>query len=231
MFDEFCEWYLTKKQMDLPPPYQIGGPNAGGARKKKKKKGFKGAEDDDPGLEASKKFDKIEKEVEKMVVDSTKMEDLWSRLDFNANGIASLAEIDKFVISIPHFDILNHKPALMRAYKYTISDAGGGDGDDWVEPQEFSALLRNSVFYNRLFYVFDLVDTGDDRRVDIDEFKASLHKLGLNLSPKAAEEEFRLIDKNGGGQVMFDEFCEWYLRKKNSDLPPPYSLKRSKYDQ
>lgn len=31
------------------------------------------------------------------------------------------------------------------------------------------------------------------------------------------EKEFKSIDKNGGGQVLFDEFCEWSI-KKNLDL-------------
>jgi hypothetical protein len=39
-------------------------------------------------------------------------------------------EIDKFIVE--RFPVLNHKPALMRAYKRTISRDGGGDGDDYV---------------------------------------------------------------------------------------------------
>ena len=41
------------------------------------------------------------------------------------------AELDKWVVE--HYAaVLNNKPALMRAYKRTISREGGGDGDDWV---------------------------------------------------------------------------------------------------
>jgi hypothetical protein len=45
-------------------------------------------------------------------------------------GKVSLAEVDKFVLE--QYPLLNNKPALMRAFKRTISKAGGGDGDDWV---------------------------------------------------------------------------------------------------
>ena len=31
------------------------------------------------------------------------------------------------------------------------------------------------------------------------------------------EAEFRSIDENGGGQILFDEFCTWSI-KKNLDL-------------
>ena len=109
----------------------------------------------------------------------------------------------------------------MRAYKRTTSKEGGGDGDAYVEKKEFKFLLRDMVFYNKLYFVFDEVDTGDDRRVDVDEFKKSLAKLGMKLSPEEAKAEFESIDLNGGGQVLFDEFCTWYLVKKGmvSTLP------------
>ena len=27
------------------------------------------------------------------------------------------------------------------------------------------------------------------------------------------DKEFDIIDENGGGQILFDEFCEWAIRK------------------
>ena len=44
------------------------------------------------------------------------------------------------------YPLLNHKPALMRAYKMTISKKGGGDGDDWVQKHEFKRLLANQGY-------------------------------------------------------------------------------------
>lgn len=85
------------------------------------------------------------------------MADLWSRLDFNGNGKSTLAEINKFVVE--KYPLLNNAPALMRAYKRTLSREGGGDGDDWVEKHEFANLLKNLILFNRLFAAFDAVDT------------------------------------------------------------------------
>ena len=62
--------------------------------------------------------------------------------------------------------------------------------------------------------LFDNIDTGDDRRVDIEEFKAGLSSLGMELENEEAEAEFADIDKNGGGQILFDEFCTWLAEKK-----------------
>ena len=47
--------------------------------------------------------------------------------------------------------------------------------------------------------------------------------LGLNLDAEQARQEFARIDRNGGGQVLFDEFCEWVASKGipvSDDLHP-----------
>lgn len=136
---------------------------------------------------------------------------LWKCLDFNGNGGSTLAEIDKFVKD--RYPILNNKPALMRAYKRTCSKKGGGDGDDYVEKKEFWQLLNNLVAYNQLYQAFDDIDTGDDRRVDCEEFIRGVKYLALDLPKEAAVREFQRIDTNGGGQVLFDEFCTWWVDK------------------
>merc|ERR1712228_947333 len=99
------------------------------------------------------------------------------------NNIVSLAEIDKWVVE--SYPLLNHKPALMRAYKKTIRE---GNGDDWVQKKEFKALLGSLFYFNKIFWIFNETD-GDDRRM--------------------TQPEFRKIDKNGGGIILFDEFCQW----------------------
>ena len=80
------------------------------------------------------------------------------------NNKVSLAEIDRMVTQDKFWQICNHKPALMRAYKYATSRAGGGDGDAYIERKEFKALLSNLFYFNKLFLVFDAVDSGSDRR-------------------------------------------------------------------
>ena len=46
------------------------------------------------------------------------------------------------------FPSLNNKYALMRAYKYTTLEEG--DGDAWVERDEFPSLLKNLFFFNKV---------------------------------------------------------------------------------
>jgi Ca2+-binding EF-hand superfamily protein len=147
------------------------------------------------------------------------LKQLWKRLDYNGNNVVSLAEIDKMVVELIAGGIwpswLNNKPALMRAYKKTILK--DGDGDDWVEKKEFHALLLNIFWFNKLFIIFQSIDTGADRRIDLNEFCAGISQLGVNLSQQEAVQEFQKIDSNGGGQVLFVEFCAYIRKRVNPD--------------
>ena len=62
------------------------------------------------------------------------------------------------------------------------------------------------------------VDDDGDRRIDFDEFVGASDKLalwGIDMSdPEAA---FAECDANGGGKILFDEFCRWAIAK-NLDL-------------
>jgi len=165
----------------------------------------------------------LDAELEQLNINKLEqLRSLWKRLDYNGNGIVSLAEIDKMVVELVAGQIwpawLNNKPALMRAYKKTILK--DGDGDDWVEKKEFHALLLNIFWFNKLWQVFDAVDTGDDRRIDVQEFCRGMSILGLNMSQEEAYNEFNQIDTNNGGQVLFVEFCAYIRKRVNPDAKP-----------
>jgi len=203
----------TKAPISLAALQAAGSPSAAAG---KSGKSFELEPPGGPGFlappSASDPFGAVELELEAAARDVDKLKRIWKALDFNGNGKVSLAEIDKYVVET--YPVLNHKPALMRAYKRSTSREGGGDGDAWVEKKELKALLRNVLYYNKLFKVFDEVDTGDDRRIDRAEFAAGLSKLGVGLQQQDIDREFDRVDANGGGQVLFDEFCAWFLAKK-----------------
>ena len=158
----------------------------------------------------SKKFKAIEADFEAMVKDPKRLDQFWDILDVNGNNLVSLAEIDKLVVYT--YPILNNKKALMRAYKQTcLKD--GGDGDAWVEPKELPQLLQNLIYFNKLYAAFISIDQDFDRRLDIDEFKKGAKKLKMKLSKSQLKKEFNAMDANGGGVVLFDEFCVWYTKK------------------
>jgi len=163
-----------------------------------------------PNLSRFKKFDKLEKEFIEMSKDIVRLNQCWDILDVNGNNKVSLAEIDKLVVY--KYTLLNNKKALMRAYKQTCL-MDGGDGDAWVEPEEFPQLLLNLFYFNKLYAAFIDIDKDFDRRLDFNEFRKGAKKLGLRLKKKEAIEEFKRMDANGGGVVLFDEFCVWYTKK------------------
>ena len=153
------------------------------------------------------RFLEMEAKFVAFINDKTQLDAQWRALDFNGNGIVSLAELDKWIVQ--SFPQLNNKAALRRAFIRTTSK--DGDGDDWIQRREFKALLVNVIYFNRAFELFDSIDTGRDQRVDFDEFFSAVSRLGLGLDRKQALSEFQRIDVNGGGQLLFDEFCEWLV--------------------
>ena len=56
---------------------------------------------------------------------------------------------------------------------------------------------------------FDAIDKDKDGRLDLAEFKDSCAVLGIGLSPAEAAQEFAKCDADGGGKVLFEEFCTW----------------------
>jgi len=131
---------------------------------------------------------------------------VFKRMDNNGNGILSLAEVDKAVIELyPHF---NHKPALMRAYK-----AADKSGDGWIGRREFRLFIRYLGYFNDLWDKFEAIDTSHDRRITPEEFANGCGVIGLPLSAEEADEEFVQLDANGGGFILFDEFCSWAARR------------------
>ena len=72
--------------------------------------------------------------------------------------------------------------------------------------------------YFEYYVAFRRVDTSSDKRIELIEFTNAIGQLedwvGKIDDP---ESEFKSIDKNGGGYILFDEFCDWAM-KKDLDL-------------
>eukprot|EP00947_MAST-08B_sp_MAST-8B-sp1_P000300 g300.t1 len=141
---------------------------------------------------------------------------MFDLFDPNGNGYLSLAEVDKGIRDVLQCEeMFDAKPAIMRAFQ-AAKDARKTKsklGADFVERIEFRLLLIYLRRYFELYVMFDVLN-GDDRRIDEAEFVAAVPKLagwGVEVSDPAAE--FKAIDTNGGGQVLFDEFSAWALRR------------------
>lgn len=103
------------------------------------------------------------------------------------------------------------------AYK-VAKEGRGGKEDDYVERKEMKTLMICLQRYFELWAAFEAVDTGDDKRINFDEFSKSVDVLKKwNVEIEDPKAEFDAIDSNDGGQVLFGEFCTWAL-KKNLDV-------------
>ena len=106
----------------------------------------------------------------------------------------------------------------MRAYK-----AADTNGDSFIGRAEFAKLLWFLTYFNNLWETFSQIDTDQDRRLNVEEFTAGCALLGLKLSAAEAREEFEFCDKDGGGMVLFEEFCVWVAKREYSKTQRPES--------
>jgi len=153
--------------------------------------------------------------------DKKRRKQMFREFDPNGNGVLSLAEIDKGVRDVLGIDeMFDSKPAIMRAYmiaKDSQRSKRPEIGDDYIELREFKFFLLSLRQYFEYWQAFMRVDASGDRRIDLEEFKAAQSTIEVWVGEIDAEEEFGKIDRNGGGFILFDEFCKWAI-KKNLDL-------------
>ena len=159
--------------------------------------------------------------IKKTAEDRAKRRQLWNSIDMNKNGYVSLAEFDRGVRDVLNLpQIFSLKKVLIRAYNASKNKikAKSKYSNDYVEWLEFRILLVYLRQYFEYYIMFCRIDTSDDFKVDINEFKKAvptLAKWGVKITDPQAE--FKKIDTNNSGSIMFDEFCE-YAIKKNLDL-------------
>jgi len=154
--------------------------------------------------------------------DKAKRKQMFREFDPNGNGILSLAEIDKAVRDVLGLDdVFDMKPAIMRAFQIAKdsqkSKRADCSGDDFIERKEFKFFLSSLRQYIEYYVAFSRADENDDKRISKDEFVAAKDKIESWVGEIDADASFAEIDENGGGFILFDEFCKWAIRK-NLDL-------------
>ena len=163
--------------------------------------------------------------VEKTPEAQRKRLEVFKLFDPNNNGYLSLAEIDKGCRDVLGlYEVFDCKPVIMRAYQAArgannvrsskaASAAARKHGEDFVERSEFRLLIVYLRQYFELWQMFDEIDSSDDRRVSVEEFKQALPRLeawGVKVKDPVAT--FKSIDTDGGGMILFDEFADWALK-------------------
>jgi Ca2+-binding EF-hand superfamily protein len=159
--------------------------------------------------------------IKKTLEERKKRKELWNKIDINGNNFVSLAEFDKGirdVLNLP--DLFKLKKVILRAFKAAKNKVKSSSkyGDEFVGWLEFRIILVYLRQYFEYYVMFCRIDSSQDFKISINEFKKAiptLEKWGIKINDP--ESEFNKIDINNGGVIMFDEFCT-YAIKKNLDL-------------
>merc|ERR1719394_463607 len=106
--------------------------------------------------------------------------EMFDGMDQNGSGQLSLAEIDLGVLNFVGEECFLMKPAIKEAYKAAKDVDPGDDKEDqhFVEKSEFRMLLVSLRRYLELYCAFDAVDTGNDDRINYEEFQQAVPLLG-----------------------------------------------------
>ena len=159
--------------------------------------------------------------IEKTAESRAKRRELWKAMDMNGNGFLSLAEFDRGVLDVLNLpDLFKQKKILIRAFNQAKEKIKGKakQSGDYVEWLEFRYILIYLRQYLEYYAMFCRLDTSDDFKINLDEFKKGIEKMetwGVKIGDPEAE--FGKIDKNKSGSIMFEEFAD-YAIKKNLDL-------------
>lgn len=98
----------------------------------------------------------------------------------------------------------------MRAYR-----AADISNDGFIDRKEFKNLVHLLYYYNDLYVLFKEMDADHDKRISFKEFCKGHEMIGIHLKNKAdLKKVFNSIDTNGGGMILFDEFCMFMAKQK-----------------
>uniref|UniRef100_A0A7S1J4Z5 EF-hand domain-containing protein n=1 Tax=Eutreptiella gymnastica TaxID=73025 RepID=A0A7S1J4Z5_9EUGL len=226
-FGDFAEWVISKQLENEPVSHgdELGHPDASadGGRSMKSMKAGRPMKSMAVSSFRRGRTGEIDWAIiaERMPYGRSKVEverrkELFNLFDVNGNGYLSLAEVDKGLRDIVKLEeVYDCKPAIMRAFqasKDVHKDTKARLGHDFVTKSEFRILLEYLRKYFELFVMFDRMDDDNDRRLSEEEFVQHASKLHTwGVKSKDLRGEFRKMDTNNGGKVLFDEFCHWAI--------------------
>lgn len=143
---------------------------------------------------------------------------LFAKHDAAGAGQLGLADAERAVIATLNVrGVFNIRPACARAF-HAVRAATPAGQSAFVQRAEFRLLLLYVRHYLELFGAFEALGPSADRRLSLGEFRGAAERLRRwGVAVDDAEAEFRKLDTNNGGAVLFDEFCDWAI-KKHLDL-------------
>eukprot|EP00744_Colponema_vietnamica_P014851 GILI01020796.1.p1 GENE.GILI01020796.1~~GILI01020796.1.p1 ORF type:complete len:198 (-),score=35.96 GILI01020796.1:166-759(-) len=152
-----------------------------------------------------------------------KRDELFRRFDPNGNGFLTYAEVEKGATEVLglHKVIPTEQlqAVLVRAFNTCKSarvakGAAADDQNNFIERVEFRLLLVYIYDYFEMYVAFDEIDSSNDKKVSMEEFKKAVPQVrAWGVTVEDPEATFKTIDKDGNGSVTFTEFAEWAIQQ------------------
>lgn len=139
--------------------------------------------------------------------------------DANGNGMLSLAETDGLLMRVFGYGMPLRRAlrkAIARAHR-AAKDQNGHGNRDYIEKSEFLAFFRFLRYDIHCLEMFKLLDTSEDMRIGIEEFTLAMPRIGRKLGiklPKNLKAEFRIMDSDQSGMVLYEEFADYMMMRK-----------------
>lgn len=132
---------------------------------------------------------------------------LFRRIDYNSNGVLSLAQIVGAVAVLwPHL----HDKQVVVSLAFYAADV---DKSGLIGRKEFRLLLEHVLYFNSLWDRFESIgaEHEPESRLTVSEFKKGCGVVGIRIGDTDASEAYDIMD--AGGVLRFSEFCGWCARR------------------
>ena len=148
--------------------------------------------------------------------------ELWNKINKYGNGFVSFKRLSFQLtnyLDLP--EVVKQKEPMKLAFEAACnkySKYGLKQEDGLIEWMEFRIFLVYLKQYFGYWAMFESIDVSGDKKITITEFKKAvplMEQWGVKIS--SPENEFKSIDSNKSGDITFDEFCT-YAIKKSIDL-------------
>lgn len=144
--------------------------------------------------------------------------------DTNGNGYVSLAEMEALLKSVLHFgEPIRRALAKSIARSFRACRETTGKHKDYVEKTEFPLFVEFLRYDLFCLQMFQEMDKSSDSRVSDKEFSSMVPRLARKYSmpiPQDLAAEFKEMDRDGHGMVLYDEFADYMLSHRIANPSP-----------
>jgi len=167
-------------------------------------------------------FTALENRLLTICKDKQQTKRLWRQLAAESGSSSNVPLHAFWELCSDNFPILNNMSARMRAFNRTIFKANI-DGDNKVGKHTFRLLLLNTLYFCRVYSVFDTDEDGSsDANMGVEIVKEKLPFLGISMEEEEVEQAYEVMANTSGGlndadtgsDVSLDDFCVWYSSRK-----------------